>query len=96
MDRAWLEMVAKRKKDLAQQSDVSGKSSEAQGPRLATRRYEAHSLAGILILVLMFITILTGKSSFFRAELEAWHIPVFRVEKPERFGPIKGLLLQPP
>lgn len=53
-------------------------------PSLHSRWYEAHSIAGVLLIIPLFVIVFTGTISFFRNELLVWHTPELRFEVPEQ------------
>ncbi|MEM9017317.1 MAG: PepSY-associated TM helix domain-containing protein [Verrucomicrobiota bacterium] len=61
-------------------------------PRLHSRWYEAHSVAGVFALIPLFVILVTGTISFFRAELRAWHTPALRVEVAEPLAKVDAIL----
>ncbi|MEO0510301.1 MAG: PepSY-associated TM helix domain-containing protein [Verrucomicrobiota bacterium] len=61
-------------------------------PGLNTRWYEAHSLAGIFILIPLFVILVAGTISFYRNELVVWHTPALRFEVPEKLDSVDAML----
>ncbi|MEM9192061.1 MAG: PepSY-associated TM helix domain-containing protein [Myxococcota bacterium] len=67
----------------------------AKAPSFAVRWFEAHSVAGVTLLVPFFVMALTGTISLFHEELRAWHTPALRLAEPPPVHAVDALLTGP-